>query len=67
MAVLPELGHRYHVEIGDCCVEGEFTATVTEIEHDIDEFAWDTVVKFDNGVTLTRIGKVTFEECPDEG
>lgn len=52
-------GRRYRVQMQDCCVEGEFTAVLAELVGD--DFGPDEM-KFDNGVVLTQIGGVAFEE-----
>lgn len=42
-------GTKYTVEIDDCCVKGNFTATLL---HDADSEKYDEL-QFDNGVVLT--------------
>ena len=53
-----KVGSKYRVVMSDCCVNGSFTATVTEargFEYDANGNAPDEAdsVTFDNGVTLT--------------
>lgn len=65
----PVVGRRYSVSWDDCCVGGDFTATLVatridpryaiEPEEDVIE------LQFDNGVTLTEWLGVTFGEVDD--
>jgi hypothetical protein len=52
-------GTTYHVEIGDCCVAGYFTAELTSREDDDDGYP-DTLT-FANGVTLTNLLAVNIQ------
>jgi hypothetical protein len=51
-----EVGRLYEVILQDCCIEGDFTSKVKEIDKD------DNVL-FENGVTLcyTRYGCLFYE------
>lgn len=52
-------GRKYRVQFQDCCVEGEFTAVLAEVKGT--DFGPDRM-EFDNGVVLTQISGVDFEE-----
>jgi hypothetical protein len=56
------IGTQYAVRMQDCCVEGEFTATVTEKVYDEKEPDFLAEVAFDNGVRLFEDMAVTFTE-----
>lgn len=57
------VGTRYKVDLGDCCIEGEFVAVLIEKAEDVDY--WSGRLVFDNGVTLDTHGAVSFEEAPE--
>lgn len=52
-----EVGKRYRVDLQDCCVEAQFTATVIELE---DEGYARGRMLFDNGVRLDYWSAVEF-------
>lgn len=45
-----EIGKTYKVEIEDCCVWGDFTSKLIEIE--VDEDGEPTLYSFENGVKI---------------
>lgn len=57
-----EVGRQYTVVIRDCCVEGEFTSTVSKIETDPEEADFVDAVSFANGVRLTNMMGVSMCE-----
>lgn len=54
-----EVGRRYRVSFDDCCVAGSFEAGALLVKAD-NEFVY--VVNFDNGVKLTQLNGVEFQE-----
>jgi hypothetical protein len=68
-----KVGTRYRVEIDDCCVEGVFTAAITQIVrrlenddllHVVETTDMDSVdqINFDNGVIFTNCDALKFAE-----
>lgn len=52
------VGGRYRCQFDDCCIAGEFEASVTSLDAD-DEFLY--AVEFDNGVRLTETLALRFK------
>ena len=77
-----KVGVVYRVKMMDCCVSGEFTATVVKIvvashpdvigddsTHEVQEYGAEMFLDsmfFDNGVVLTEINGVEFEDASNE-
>jgi hypothetical protein len=71
------VGTRYQVTMGDCCIEGHFTAVLTGKQYEpgpagpsighIDGTPDLVALTFDNGVTLTDWLQAEFRAAPSAG